>query len=84
MIIYTIHYIINNNLILILINMLDKELKDLQDKYKYDIQVMRIKMLIQEDKHECEREIEMYKIKHDNEIKQLCEKFKLDINKDIY
>jgi hypothetical protein len=62
--------------------MLDKELKDLQDKYKYDIQVMRIKMLIQEDKHD--REIEMYKIKYDNEIKQLCEKFKLNINKDIY
>ena len=61
--------------------MLDKELKDLQDKYKYDIQVMRIKMLIQEDKYE--QEIEMFKIKHNNEIKQLCEKFKLDINKDI-
>ena len=54
--------------------MLDKELKDLQDKYKYDIQVMRIKMLIQEDKHECE--IEMFKTKYDNEIKQLCEKLK--------
>ena len=57
--------------------MLDKELKDLQDKYKYDIQVMRIKMLIQEDKHE--QEIEMFKVKHDNEIKELCEKFKLNI-----
>jgi len=52
--------------------MLDKELKNLQDKYKYDIQVMRIKMLIQEDKHE----IEMFKTKYDNDIKQLCEKLK--------
>jgi hypothetical protein len=52
--------------------MLDKELKNLQEKYKYDIQVMRIKMLIQEDKHD--QEIEMFKIKHNNEIKQLCEK----------
>ena len=52
--------------------MLDKELKNLQDKNKYDIQVMRIKMLIQEDKHE--QEIEMFKTKHDNEIKKLCEK----------
>jgi hypothetical protein len=60
--------------------MLDKELKDLQDKYKYDIQVMRIKMLIQEDKHECEQEIEMFKTKYDNDIKQLCEKFKININ----
>ena len=56
--------------------MLDKEIKNLQDKYKYDIQVMRIKMLIQEDKHE--QEIEMFKIKHNNEIKQLCEKFKIN------
>jgi len=53
-------------------NLQNKELKNLQDKYKYDIQVMRIKMLIQEDKHE--QEIEMFKIKHDNEIKQLYEK----------
>ena len=52
--------------------MLDKDLKNLQDKYKYNIQVMRIKMLIQEDKHD--QEIEMLKIKHNNEIKQLCEK----------
>jgi len=58
--------------------MLDKELKNLQDKYKYDIQVMRIKMLIQEDKHD--QEIEMFKIKHNNEIKQLCEKFKINID----
>jgi hypothetical protein len=58
--------------------MLDKELKNLQDKYKYDIQVMRIKMLIQEHKHECEceQEIEMFKTKYDNDIKQLCEKLK--------
>ena len=59
--------------------MQNQELKKLQEKYKYDIQVMRIKMLIQEDKHECEQEIEMYKIKHENDIKQLCEKFKLNI-----
>ena len=62
-------------------NLQNKDLKKLQEKYKYDIQVMRIKMLIQEDKHE--QEIEMFKIKHDNDIKQLCTKFKLDINKDI-
>lgn len=59
--------------------MQNQELKNLQDKYKYDIQVMRIKMLIQEDKHE--QEIEMFKIKHNNEIKQLCEKFNLNIDK---
>ena len=57
--------------------MQNQELKKLQEKYKYDIQVMRIKMLIQEDKHE--QEIEMFKVKHDNEIKELCEKFKLNI-----
>ena len=57
--------------------MQNQELKKLQEKYKYDIQVMRIKMLIQEDKHECEQE--MFKVKHDNEIKELCEKFKLNI-----
>ena len=55
-----------------------KDLKKLQEKYKYDIQVMRIKMLIQEDKHE--QEIEMFKIKHNNEIKELCETFKLNID----
>lgn len=59
--------------------MQNQELKNLQDKYKYDIQVMRIKMLIQEDKHE--QEIEMFKIKHNNEIKQLCEKFNFNIDK---
>lgn len=58
----------------------NQELKNLQDKYKYDIQVMRIKMLIQEDKYNCEQDIEMFKIKHDNEIKQLCEKFKINID----
>jgi hypothetical protein len=52
--------------------MQNQDLKNLQDKYKYNIQVMRIKMLIQEDKHD--QEIEMFKIKHNNEIKQLCEK----------
>jgi len=57
-----------------------KDLKKLQEKYKYDIQVMRIKMLIQEDKHECEQEIEMFKIKHNNEIKELCETFKINID----
>ena len=57
--------------------MQNQELKKLQEKYKYDIQVMRIKMLIQEDKHECEQE--MFNVKHDNEIKELCEKFKLNI-----
>ena len=57
--------------------MQNQELKKLQEKYKYDIQVMRIKMLIQEYKHE--QEIEMFKVKHDNEIKELCEKFKLNI-----
>jgi len=55
-----------------------KDLKKLQEKYKYDIQVMRIKMLIQEDKHE--QEIEMFKIKHNNEIKELCETFKINID----
>jgi hypothetical protein len=55
--------------------MQNQEIKNLQDKYKYNIQVMRIKMLIQEDKYKCEQDIEMFKIKHDNEIKQLCEKF---------
>jgi hypothetical protein len=54
--------------------MLDKDLKNLQDKYKYNIQVMRIKMLIQEDEDKHDQEIEMLKIKHNNEIKQLCEK----------
>jgi len=57
-------------------NIQNKDLKKLQEKYKYDIQVMRIKMLIQEDKHECEQEIEMFKIKHNNEIKELCETFR--------
>jgi hypothetical protein len=59
-------------------NIVNEDLKKLQDKYKYDIQVMRIKMLIQEDKYE--QEIEMFKIKHNNEIKQLCEKFKINID----
>jgi hypothetical protein len=59
-------------------NIQNKDLKKLQEKYKYDIQVMRIKMLIQEDKHE--QEIEMFKIKHNNEIKELCETFKINID----
>jgi hypothetical protein len=59
-------------------NIQNKDLKKLQEKYKYDIQVMRIKMLIQEDKHE--QEIEMFKIKHNNEIKELCKTFKINID----
>jgi hypothetical protein len=59
-------------------NIQNKDLKKLQEKYKYDIQVMRIKMLIQEDKHD--QEIEMFKIKHNNEIKELCKTFKINID----
>jgi hypothetical protein len=62
--------------------MQNQELKDLQCKYKYDIQVMRIKMLVLEDKHE--QEMEIIKKQHEEEIKQLCEKMqKLEEKKQI-